>query len=391
MQFLDIDKLKTDYLVVFAAHINTEEKLNTAIRHLELMRNEGIDVCLSINSNRYFDTLSEYAKYFVYDSNNQGIMPYDFLANAECVNIHRQDGPNAYMSFWSAAGHYKLNYNIPTTPHTRGSLVLFRNGTHIAYQNGYKWAIFIEYDMIPPTAGYKKLFEQIVTELELSGKSAYWYTHNDVDAFSNIRFLWGAGPVAFRSNLSRNRMLNGDWHRDSRRWIQTWGLGFGESCIEYLLKQHFGDDGIIRRNLAVYSKPIWGIDNYKNLQISAFFNRPKRPINSYHWDHVHIYPIKRNDDYNLLLCVSIGEANTSVSIKNITVKYDETIVTYVDELVLYKYGCKIDALPNYDGVEKISLSYETDTGIEMEKYEEFFYTKYIINIHNNIMYAEYHE
>ena len=63
--------MNNNYLVIFAAHVDSENKKIETIKTLKHLKESNIDVCLSTHSNLYLDELSQYVKYVFYDSNNE--------------------------------------------------------------------------------------------------------------------------------------------------------------------------------------------------------------------------------------------------------------------------------------------------------------------------------
>ena len=129
---------------------------------------------------------------------------------------------------------------FPGSPHSKSALLLLKNGLNVSYLNHYKWTIYLEYDIKSPILGYKNFLDNIVNNLESSGKKCFYYENTN-----NYVFLWGGLFVFDTERLYNNKILmNTDWFSSSRNWIKTFKLGFFESVVEFLFSESFDDSEI---------------------------------------------------------------------------------------------------------------------------------------------------
>jgi hypothetical protein len=78
-------EINNNYLVIFSAHVDSENKRDETIETLKHLKESNIDVCLSTHSNLYLDELSQYVKYVVYDNNNEFLMIQDYVDNCNHI------------------------------------------------------------------------------------------------------------------------------------------------------------------------------------------------------------------------------------------------------------------------------------------------------------------
>jgi hydroxymethylpyrimidine pyrophosphatase-like HAD family hydrolase len=75
-----------NYLVIFSAHVDSENKKNETIETLKQLKESNIDVCLSTHSNLYLDELAQYVKYVIYDDNNEFLILQDYIDNCKYLD-----------------------------------------------------------------------------------------------------------------------------------------------------------------------------------------------------------------------------------------------------------------------------------------------------------------
>lgn len=362
------------YLVTVCAHVNSEYKLNILINQLEELQKENIDICLSINSSEYFDLLSKYVKYFIYDNDNNFVYKQYFMEHADIV--HNSYGQIVYNYFFGE--NNKFYYFPPIKSHSKPALKLFRNSCAIANANGYKWFCLLQYDLKKPIQGYKSHIEKMIKELEIENKNAYYYIdHNNI--------FWG-NIFIVNTSLVNNSLFSGNWHESAYSWINFWGNSIYEYAICTMISKSF-DNSIITKNIVEETSEIWGIDNYMDSSYSSNLTsgnhlKLSSVINSVDPEFINIVPKKQNNDYSLHLFIT---SLSSILIKEIKIKYDDIVVHEQNNLfILDNHWILID-LPSYKGVKKVSLSYDRDILGKNYTYNEFFYTKNIEALYNNVL------
>ena len=164
--------MKNNYLVIFSAHVDNENKRDETIKTLKHLKESNIDVCLSTHSNLYLDELSQYVKFIIYDKNNEFLTLQDYIDNSKYIDdVQKYGYPNGktFHNF----GHVSIT--TPGSPHSKCALSLLRNGVMISELNNYKWTIYLEYDIKIPRLGFKSFFDYYIDKLVESGKKCFHY------------------------------------------------------------------------------------------------------------------------------------------------------------------------------------------------------------------------
>ena len=251
--------MKNNYLVIFSAHVDNENKRDETIKTLKHLKESNIDVCLSTHSNLYLDELSQYVKFIIYDKNNEFLTLQDYIDNSKYIdNVAKYGYPNGktFHNF----GHVSIT--MPGSPHSKCALSLLRNGIMISELNNYKWTIYLEYDIKIPNLGFKHFFDYHINKLLESGKKCFHYETK----FNGFNFLWG-GPFVFETHsvFNNEKFMRNDWYSNNQNWIKEWYVGFFESVIEYTLYDIFNKDEIISEIIQEKYKEFWDIDDVSEI------------------------------------------------------------------------------------------------------------------------------
>lgn len=370
-----------DYLVGVCAHVNTDEKFKQLVEQLESLREEGLDVCLCINSNKYLSELSGYVKYLVFDSNNEFLDQPFYIENAEiCHNNY------GYVKFGFYSSGFSAQYLVPFHGHPKPAFKLWMNSFYAGWQNGYKWICHTEYDVKKPLTGWKPYFDGIIKDLNQKNKKAFYYLENGT--------MWGNCFVV-SSEICENQILNQSRHIETNRdWVKYWGTAVAETCLSSIMYDHF-KDSVIVENARESVNNVWGISDPGEIHQSSKSDFDDGInhflVNKNDPEVVHIYPLKTDQGYELHLFENCtGRCNTQVEILNVEIFYDDLLVYSNGSKILYSSHWSINKLPSYEGVERISLSYEKKVGEIKLSYKESFLTdkidyiwKYIMRLSNN--------
>lgn len=257
--------MEKEYLVIFSAHVDSEEKKETVIKTLKELKYENIDICFVTHSKEYLNEISNYVKYIIYDDENNFLKLEDYLSNANLIKDENKYGIS-YKEILHSFG--KIVSNIPNSPHSKSALKLVRDGTIFSYYSNYKWTVYYEYDIPIPTKGLDNFIKLHISELTQSDKECYYYQSTK----NNFDFLWG-GFFVFKTDklLGCDKFFKTDWYSNGKNWIENWENGFFESIIEFLFKKIFKDK-IITKEISNYSKEYWDVEDYFELSKFKFEN-----------------------------------------------------------------------------------------------------------------------
>jgi len=159
-----------NYLVIFSAHVDSEIKKIETIKTLKHLKESYIDVCLSTHSNLYLDELSQYVKYTIYDENNGFLTLQGYVDNCRYIQDPFRYGISERKTFHDFG---KVSTRAAVSPHSKSALLLIKNGLILSGLNGYRWTIYLEYDVKIPELGFKHFFDYHINRLVESGKKCF--------------------------------------------------------------------------------------------------------------------------------------------------------------------------------------------------------------------------
>jgi len=247
---------KGNYLVIFSAHVDNENKKNEVIETLKHLRKSNIDVCLTTHSNLYLSELSQYVKYVIYDENNEFLTLQDYIDNCSYTQDTFRYGISERKTFHDFG---KVSTRAAVSPHSKSALLLIRNGLILSELNGYKWTIYLEYDIKIPNLGFKHFFDYHINRLVESGKKCFYY-ENGLESFAS---MW-TGPFIFETSpvFNHEKFMKRDWYSSTKNWIKEWSLGFFESIIDHILNESFNKEEIITETIQEKYKSFWDVDTF---------------------------------------------------------------------------------------------------------------------------------
>jgi hypothetical protein len=312
--------MNNNYLVIFAAHVDSEIKKNKTIKTLKHLKELNIDVCLSTHSGLYLDELSQYVKFVIYDKNNKFLKLQDYVDNSKYIDAFNKYGNPNGKTFYDF-GHVSMS--IPGSPHSKCALSLIRNGVIISELNNYQWTIYLEYDVKIPELGFKHFFEYHINELVVSGKKCFHYETK----FDNFNFLWG-GPFVFetRSVFNNEKFIKNDWYSSNANWVKEWHIGFFESILEYVIYNTFNSDEIISEIIQNNYKKFWDVNDLSELgefnYEETFYSKNKYLRKTLEF---HLYPNIDNNGNKKLYLYCNNRGDTKVNLNQILVYSDNIL------------------------------------------------------------------
>jgi hypothetical protein len=369
--------MKKDYLVIFASHIDNEDKKEIALKTLKSLKSEEVDVCISTHCGKYISELSNYCNYVLYDYDNSLVTIQDYYDNVELLNdTNCSIGSNIFWLGYSDMGYTEI-YTYPE--YSKAALMLLRNGIHIAKANEYKWIIYIEYDIPSPISGYKKLIEDNIKILDENKKLCFLY-----EAYLyGPNLIWPAFAIFDTDTFyNSDTMLKSKWYKNQTEWIKYWGNSGFEYCLEHCIKSTYTSDMVLRENIHNSVKKIWGVEDYANLSKSYTLRTKSVSIIA------HLYPNKtKNGNYTLYFTAfNTSDLNKIYDVK---IKSENTILFNISEYELHPNAWWALEVP-VDGADTINLSYKVIEYSGLEKhFTQKINTKDLEKIHKYIMKFEY--
>lgn len=367
-----------NYLVVFSSHINNDSKKEFAIETLKHLQDNNIDVCISTHCNKYLEELSLYAKYIIYDYNNELVVVKDFLDNIDLIDdsCNINGSVDNFFTFDYSGDSPVASRFIPGPEHSKPALILLRNGVQVAHSNQYKWVIYLEYDLPIPIGGYKKFIEDKISILENNNKECFYYISN----LTYNQYLWGGCFICKTNKLfSSKKLMLDEWNTSVRMWIKYWGITPFEYCIRASIYEVLDYSEIHTEIFADTYKEYWNVDNYLNL------SRSDLSFQQYSNTNLHIYPVLNNNQYDLYFLMFNFHVETIVN--NVQIFINNNIVYDIKQYTIPAYGWLTQKI-EYNLNDFIELKYSLNP--EGQIYSESFHTndiekiyKYMLRITNN--------
>jgi len=311
-----------NYLVIFSAHVDSENKKNETLETLKHLKESNIDVCLSTHSNLYLDELSQYVKYVIYEDNNEFLTLQDYLDNCEYLNDNTV-GHFGFSKLTNIHGFGSVSINMPGSPHSKGALLLLKNGIMLSEFNGYKWTIYLEYDIKIPKLGFKHFFDYHINKLVESNKKCFNYRVNS----NGLNFLWG-GPFVFENSpiFNNEKFMKNNWYSNNQNWIKEWQSGFFESIIQYTINSVFNENETITEIIEDNFKKFWDVDDLSELSkfnyTDTFSNERKYLTENF---KINLYPNIDDDGNKKLFLYFYNGGNKQVNLTKVLVYSDNLL------------------------------------------------------------------
>ena len=372
----------SNYLVIFSSHVDTEHKKNEVIETLKHLKESNVDVCLSTHSNLYLSELSQYVKYVIYDDNNDFLVLQDYIDNCSYIEDSFEFGITEKKIFHNFG---KVTMRGGIALHSKSALMLIRNGVILSELNGYKWTIYLEYDIRVPDFGFDHFFDRHINRLIESGKKCFYY-ENGLESF---RSMW-TGPFIFetKSIFNHEKFIKTDWYSSTKNWIKEWKLGFFESVMENIIKESFGEEEIIKEVIQEKYKNFWSVETF--YQIGKFSLKDDSPRvcdylqNSF---EAHLLPNVDIEGNKKLFLYYHNQGYKKINLDKIWV-YSGGVLhinkknTPVDPRTWTLIPIEIDKLPDTDSV---TLFWEGSIEDEIYRQEESIKVSDIERVYENII------
>lgn len=378
--------MDNNYLVIFSAHVDSENKKNETIETLKHLKESNVDVCLSTHSNLYLDELSQYAKYAIHDSNNEFLILQDYIDNSKHLDTDYNFGMTKLEHYHDFG---KVSICMPGSPHSRCALSLLKNGIMISGFNNYKWTIYLEYDIKIPKLGFKHFFDHHIDTLVTSDKKCFYYGINS----HGLNFLWG-GPFVFETLpvFNNEKFMKKDWYSNNQNWIKEWHVGFFESVIEYTIESSFSKNEIITEIIEDNFKKFWDLDDISKIgkfnYTDTFPNARKYLMEEF---KINLYPNIDNDGNRRLFLYFFNSGDKKVDLAKISVHSD--YVLHIDEQNKIVYAkawflipIEINELKDNDAVV---LSWTGSVENEFYSGTQSIKISDLENVHKNLMNIEF--
>jgi hypothetical protein len=371
-----------NYLVIFSAHVDSENKKIETIKTLKHLKESNIDVCLSTHSSLYLSELSQYVKYVIYDKNNEFLTLQDYIDNSKYINdVTKYGYPNGKTFTYFG----NVSMSIPGSLHSKCALSLLRNGIMISELNNYKWTIYLEYDIKIPKLGFKHFFDYHINKLIDSDKKCFYYETK----FDDFNFLWG-GPFIFETNsvFNNKKFMRNDWYSNNKNWVKEWNIGFFESVIEYTINNVFSKNEIISEIIQDNFKKFWEANDLSEL---GKFNCDENfnTINKYLRKtlEIHLYPNIDNKGNKKLFLYCNNRGNININLNKVLVYSDKLLHFNKKNDFINHHTCFFNQIEINELTDNDTMVLTWTASIENEYYTntESIKISDLESVYNNIM------
>ena len=109
-----------------------------------------VDVCFTTHAALGLDEISKKIKWSIYDSINEFMEPSDWVNNIDLISDWNSIWGKSTL--WRTYSFFNIitNFGSDFSPHLRSCFSLFANAVRTIYDHGYKWFVYLEYDVAPP-------------------------------------------------------------------------------------------------------------------------------------------------------------------------------------------------------------------------------------------------
>ena len=367
--------MENNFLLIIGAHQDTDSKISTVTNLLEYLKEENIDTCFSTHSYKGLEKISKYSKYCFYDEDNTFLSEDDLINSLEHINQNLIS--TRWTEWFTPMEELSLITKFARCPHQKSALKIIKNGVSCADENGYKWVVYMEYDILPPTDSLKRIIEEKITELDESGMDSFllWNQRNP-----SHDFLSGGFFITRTEKLKGNTKFMSNWYKSSRDWYSCFGNKFFEEIVEDFIvggdkskvqilgeidfwKTHWGEDYIKGINVFDIS------DSEKNYELEKILSQDKMEISFYVKEIEGLYDLDiwafnvSGDPYRISE-LKIGETDDLGSVS----------YTLVGEFDIHTYGWR--SIKSYKGIKPdrrlvFSLSYKAENISNKFTYDSF--------------------
>ena len=264
-----------DYCVVLSAYQDTLEKRDHILNTLDYFNKMGVDVCFTTHSPLFLEEISKLCKWTIYDSVNEFMYPNDWLENVDILNAEIDRGKT---NLWKNYTGFKIvtHFASDFSPHLRSCFTLFTNGVKTIHDYGYKWFVYLEYDVAEPNNGFCEWIEKKLDILESSNSDIFLYKRDDKDGGWPVGFFFISKPLIF---IEHEYFINTSWKYSKRDWIKNFQRCIFETSVERILTTSKKEIKLQWEYLSKESMDLWGCEDYSSTQVNKFnysqvFTRP---------------------------------------------------------------------------------------------------------------------
>jgi hypothetical protein len=255
-----------DYCVILSAHQNTEEKKDYILNTLEYFNKLDVDVCFTTHSPLFLDEISQKCKFTIYDSVNEFMYSNDWIDNVDVLDVNVDRGKtNLWRNYsgFNIVTHFASDFS----PHLRSCFTLFTNAVKMVNDYGYKWFVYLEYDVESPKGGYCNWIEKKLDLLKSSDSNIFLYKRDDSDGSWPVGFFFISQPKIFTDH---EYFINTSWKYSKREWIKNFQRCIFETAVEKLLTTSKLEVRSQSEYLSKESFDLWGCVGYDTNQVNKF-------------------------------------------------------------------------------------------------------------------------
>lgn len=330
-----------DILVAITARPTTPDKLHMLMDMVHDVKRANLPVLYATNTGDYLEEIAKHVEYISYDSNNLLATSEDYLDNIDLLSENPFQFGFTY--YHNNSNQFDI-FETSVAPYSAAVTILFKNASHIAIQNNFKWVVFMNYDTPIPTDGFYKLIFDKIQYLKDNDKNCFAYNH--LLGISHQFFIYQ--PHMIKDSL----VMNEDYKKLSREWIRFWKFGSFESIMKHTFQTYFNDT------------LVWGdIDSdsnrYWNLGSSSQLNRVNS-TDEFKLIYVSILPSKVDDVYSLFLYITALNTNLIISNLKITNKRTNSVIYTNNNININQRVWHLNALSKdfYNLNDELVLEYE---------------------------------
>jgi len=281
-----------DYCVILSSYQNTPEKVDFVLQTLDYFDKMEVDVCFTTHAALGLDEISKKTKWSIYDSINEFMEPSDWVNNIDLINDWNSVWGKSTL--WRTYSFFNIitNFGSDFSPHLRSCFSLFANAVRTIYDHGYKWFVYLEYDVAPPSGGYCRWIEEKLDLLKSTNSNTFYYKKEEETGGWPVGFFFISKPDIF---IEHPNFKDTSWKYSKRDWVRSFQRAFFETAIKGILDTSPIPVSLQIEYLSKEAIDLWGVEDYGSW-----------PVNMFNYNSVH----KRKDGgfYCCLLpCVQNGE------------------------------------------------------------------------------------
>lgn len=366
-----------DYCVILSAHQNTDEKKDYILTTLEYFKKMNVDVCFTTHSPLFLDEISKLCKWTVYDSVNEFMYPNDWLKNVDVLDTNIDRGKT---NMWKTYTGFEIvtHFASDFSPHLRSCFVLFANALKMVHDYGYKWFVYLEYDVAQPKDGYCSWIEKKLELLKLSDSNTFFYKRDDSDGSWPVGFFFISQVEIF---IEHEYFKNTSWKYSKRDWIKNFQRCIFETSVERLLTTSKLEIKSQTEYLSNESFDLWGCKDYSSNLVNKFnynqvFIRPELEF------YCTLLPNKSEDNKMFIFWENNSSQNLEINYIKLTTEEGRILRQDMDFIQNsgFWFMDRIDTTSLENTKLFLDVRYKCDGSIK--EFHEVFDMKYFSKIHD---------